>query len=198
MGSQKCRIVGKSQSVRIMINHIISTRTRMHAFMSCMYVCMYSCAPCLRPLLSGDAMGAGGWQTRSAHKGIYRSKCPRSTRTSARFCRPLCRPAIGFTTEGTAQPRSSITRGLAKEAIAPAASTLTRARQTGTCHTMSCKRAGCGCRGAAPAAHGSGPTGRTTTGMTVQASQSATCRPAAHSSGTPKSSRASGHLELRL
>jgi hypothetical protein len=28
MGSQKCRIVGKSQSVLIMINPIISTRTR--------------------------------------------------------------------------------------------------------------------------------------------------------------------------
>jgi hypothetical protein len=30
MGSQKCRIVGKSQSVLIMINPIIFTRTRIH------------------------------------------------------------------------------------------------------------------------------------------------------------------------
>jgi hypothetical protein len=31
MGSQNCGIVGKSQSVLIMINSIIFTRTRMHA-----------------------------------------------------------------------------------------------------------------------------------------------------------------------
>jgi hypothetical protein len=30
MGAQKCRIVGKSQSVLIVTNPMISTRTRMH------------------------------------------------------------------------------------------------------------------------------------------------------------------------
>jgi hypothetical protein len=43
MGSQKCRIVGKSQSVLMMINPMISTRTRMHGGLSCrlVFVCVW-------------------------------------------------------------------------------------------------------------------------------------------------------------